>query len=184
MTWCKPLIRRLVRWFSNLKFYTKVGRYFGEPGNQIMFKDGRFAVTLLNDYCPASVVLCRQNCTIHRYMLIVKCHGQPLIEIFDGDGTAHGLFDMSPANNTTVCDRVYAKPIPTVELLHEMEMFIKIITHIDVYKHIMLSMINCKHYKFDVYAIKIQKAWRNCISNPKYAICRRRLQNEFSEFII
>jgi hypothetical protein len=117
-------------------------------------------------------------------MLIVKCHGQPLIEIFDGDGTAHGLFDMSPADNNSLCDRVDANPIPTVELLHEMEMFIKIITHIDVYKHIMLSMIDYKHCKFDVYAIKIQKAWRNCISNPKYAICQRRLRNEFSELLI
>jgi hypothetical protein len=28
-------------------------------------------------------------------------------------------------------------------------------------------------------AIKIQKCWRNCITNPKYKICKDRLLNEF-----
>jgi len=28
---------------------------------------------------------------------------------------------------------------------------------------------------------KVQRAWRECISNPKYMICRRRLLREFEE---
>ena len=32
------------------------------------------------------------------------------------------------------------------------------------------------------YAKRIQRAWRNVISNPNYVLCRKRLMNEFIEF--
>lgn len=31
----------------------------------------------------------------------------------------------------------------------------------------------------DLMAYKIQKAWRRCISDPSYAVCKNRIKNEF-----
>ena len=33
-------------------------------------------------------------------------------------------------------------------------------------------------------ALLIQNAWRNCISNPAYRVCRCRLYREFNELMI
>lgn len=33
--------------------------------------------------------------------------------------------------------------------------------------------------KLEKYAYRIQKAWRNAITNPRYAMCRKRLLCEF-----
>ena len=40
-----------------------------------------------------------------------------------------------------------------------------------------------KYHHYDKPAIKIQRAWLNCIANPKFKVCRRRLMREFSDLI-
>ena len=42
--------------------------------------------------------------------------------------------------------------------------------------------VDCLSYimRKNMFARRIQRAWRECISNPNYAMCRRRLLQEFS----
>lgn len=42
---------------------------------------------------------------------------------------------------------------------------------------------NVTMFRKNVCAKKIQNAWRRCIANPEYNVCKQRLQREFNEMI-
>lgn len=187
LTCATATFRSYKSWCDEAAFAFRVSCHFPDAGGIVQLQNGwRCAVALnVHSWCVALRVLDATGPHDARFVLLTRSsRGQHVVDLVrDGlcarRGMTPGLLPLFPAvERLSVVDAA-----SELDTLAELAMAHMVGIRWPYMKDVRRTAIKIRQVAFELPAIRIQRCWRRCVSNPAYFVCKRRLAREHGELV-